>query len=60
MLFLGATVAGATGLILALPLFGVVVVVGDAVVQVMNDPKLKARYKMSRQLAVAAVSKSLQ
>lgn len=60
MLFLGATVAGPTGLVLVLPLFGVVAVVGESVVQVINDPKLRARYKVSRQLAVAAASKSLQ
>jgi predicted PurR-regulated permease PerM len=59
MLFLGVTVAGATGLVLVLPLFGVVTVVGESVAQVMNDPELKARYKISRQLAVAAVSKHL-
>jgi len=60
MLFLGATVAGTTGLVLVLPLFGVVAVVSESVAQVINDPKLKARYKVSRQLAVVAVSKSLQ
>lgn len=60
MLFLGATVAGPTGLVLVLPLFGVVAVVGESVVQVMSDRKLRARYTVSRQLAVAAVSKSLQ
>jgi predicted PurR-regulated permease PerM len=60
MLFLGATVAGATGLVLVLPLFGVVAVVGESVAQVISDPKLQARYKISRRLALAAVSNSLQ
>jgi len=50
MLFLGATVAGATGLILALPLFGVVVVIGEAVSKIVTDRKLRARYKTARQL----------
>jgi predicted PurR-regulated permease PerM len=50
MLFLGATVAGATGLILALPLFGVVVVIGETVSQIVTDRKLRARYKTARQL----------
>jgi predicted PurR-regulated permease PerM len=49
MLFLGATVAGATGLILALPLFGVVAVIGETVSQVVTDRKLRARYKTARQ-----------
>jgi len=50
MLFLGATVAGATGLILALPVFGVVAVIGETVSQVVTDKKLRARYKTARQL----------
>ena len=45
MLFLGATVAGATGLILALPLFGVIAVIGDTVSQVVTDRKLRTRYQ---------------
>jgi predicted PurR-regulated permease PerM len=59
MLVLGATFAGITGLVLILPLFGIVAVVSEAVAQVVSDPKLKGRYKASRQLAVGAVSKSL-
>jgi predicted PurR-regulated permease PerM len=53
MLFLGAAVAGATGLVLVLPLFGVVAVVGETVSQVVTDPRLKARYKAARQLATS-------
>jgi predicted PurR-regulated permease PerM len=51
MLFLGATVAGATGLILALPLFGVVAVICETASQVVTDRRLKARYRSARQLA---------
>lgn len=50
MLFLGATVAGATGLILVLPLFGLVRVIGDAVAQIASDHRLIARYKGARLL----------
>jgi predicted PurR-regulated permease PerM len=53
MLFLGATVAGATGLVFALPLFGVVGVIGETVSQVVTDRRLKARYKASRQLVAS-------
>ena len=53
MLFLGATVAGATGLILALPLFGVIAVVGETVSQVVTDRKLRARYRAARQLVLS-------
>src|SRR5262249_21309759 len=51
MLFLGATVAGATGLILALPLFGVVRVIGEAIAQIVTDRRLMARYRATRDLA---------
>ena len=54
MLFLGATVAGATGLFLALPLFGVMAVIGEAVAQVVADQGLRARHRAARQLAAAA------
>jgi predicted PurR-regulated permease PerM len=54
MLFLGAAVAGVTGLILALPVFGVVAVIGEAVSQVVTDRRLRARFRAARQLAAAA------
>ena len=53
MLFLGVTVAGTTGLVFALPLFGVVAVIGETVSQVVADPRLRARYRTARQLAVS-------
>jgi len=53
MLFLGATVAGATGLLFALPLFGVVAVIGEAISQVVTDQRLRARYRAARQLALS-------
>jgi predicted PurR-regulated permease PerM len=55
MFLLGATVAGATGLILALPLFGVISVIGEAVSQMVTDHKLIARYKAARQLAALRI-----
>ena len=53
MLFLGAMVAGATGLVLALPLFGVVAVIGETVSQVVADRRLRARYRAARQIAAS-------
>ena len=53
MLFLGATVAGATGLVFALPLFGVAAVIGETVSQVVTDRRLRARYRAARQLAAS-------
>jgi len=54
MFFLGATVAGGTGLVLALPVLGVVTVVGDIVAQVVMDRRLRLRYRAARELAEAA------
>ena len=54
MFFLGATVAGATGLILAVPVLGILMVIGEAVAQIVSDRRLTARYKASRKLAASA------
>jgi predicted PurR-regulated permease PerM len=51
MFFLGATVAGGTGLVLALPVLGVVTVVVDIVAQVVTDRRLRFRYRAARELA---------
>jgi hypothetical protein len=53
MLFLGGMVAGATGLVLALPLFAVVSVIGETVSQILTDTRLRARYKAARQLGTS-------
>ena len=53
MLFLGAMIAGATGLLLALPMFGVVAVIGETVSQIVTDRRLRARYKAARQLVAS-------
>jgi predicted PurR-regulated permease PerM len=51
MFFLGATVAGGTGLVLALPVLGVVTVVCEIVAQVVMDRRLRFRYRAARDLA---------
>jgi predicted PurR-regulated permease PerM len=56
MFFLGATVAGGTGLVLALPVLGVVSVVGEIVAQVVMDRRLRSRYRAARDLAAAEAS----
>jgi len=53
MLFLGATVAGPTGLVLALPMFGVVAVIGETVSEILTDNRLIARYRAARRLVTA-------
>jgi predicted PurR-regulated permease PerM len=44
MLFLGAAVAGPTGLVLVLPVVGVVLVVADTLGQILGDRCLRARF----------------
>jgi len=53
MLFLGATVAGPTGLVLALPMFWVVAVIGETVSEILTDNRLIARYRAARRLVTA-------
>jgi predicted PurR-regulated permease PerM len=53
MFFLGATVAGGTGLVLALPVFGTVAVVSEIVAEVVMDRRLRLRYRAARELATA-------
>jgi len=51
MFFLGATVAGGTGLVLALPVLGVMAVVAQVVAEVVIDRRLWSRYRAARNLA---------
>jgi predicted PurR-regulated permease PerM len=51
MFFLGATVAGGTGLVLALPVLGVVAAVAGIVAEVVKDRRLRFRYQAARNLA---------
>src|SRR5215468_9276470 len=51
MFFIGATVAGGTGLVLALPVLGVLSVVVEIIAEVVIDRRLRARYRAARDLA---------
>jgi predicted PurR-regulated permease PerM len=51
MFFLGATVAGGTGLVLARPVLGVVAAVAGIVAEVVMDRRLRFRYQAARDLA---------
>jgi predicted PurR-regulated permease PerM len=53
MFFLGATVAGGTGLVLALPVLGVLSVVTEIVAQIVMDRRLRSRYRAARELAAS-------
>jgi len=50
MLFLGATVAGPTGLVLVLPVLGVVTVITETLGQIVSDRCLRERFWQARQL----------
>ncbi len=50
MLFLGVTVAGPTGLVLVLPVLGVLTVVTETLTQIVSDRCLRDRFWKARQL----------
>jgi predicted PurR-regulated permease PerM len=50
MLFLGAAVAGPAGLLLVLPVLGVVAVITETLGQILTDERLRKRYHHARQL----------
>jgi predicted PurR-regulated permease PerM len=50
MLFLGAAVAGLAGLLLVLPVLGVVAVITETLRQILTDERLRKRYRHARQL----------
>lgn len=45
MLFLGAAIAGAAGLLLVLPVMGVVAVIAETMGQILTDQRLRARFR---------------
>jgi predicted PurR-regulated permease PerM len=51
MIFVGGAVAGVTGLMLALPLLGVMMVLGEALGQIVSDPRLRARHLYAKRLS---------
>ena len=59
MIFVGGAVAGVSGLMLALPLLGVVMVVGETISKVVTDPRLMARYRHSKELQRKVASTDL-
>lgn len=50
MIFVGGAVAGISGLMLVLPLLGVMMVVGDTIGRIVTDGRLLARYRHGRAL----------
>ena len=59
MIFIGGAVAGITGLMLVLPLLGVVMVIGETIGHVVTDDRLRARHRHARALRRAAAAADL-
>lgn len=59
MIFVGGAVAGVAGLMLVLPLLGVVMVVGETVGKVVTDPRLRARHAHGRHLRARRADRDL-
>jgi len=53
MIFVGGAVAGVPGLMLVLPVLGVVMVIGHALGQLFTDPRLVARHRHAGKLRAA-------
>lgn len=59
MIFVGGAVAGISGLMLVLPVLGVVMVIGETLGRVLTNPRLIARHRHSRALRRALASRDL-
>jgi len=59
MIFVGGAVAGISGLMLVLPVLGVVMVIGETVGLIVTDPRLMARHRHARVLRRMAASRDL-
>lgn len=60
MIFVGGAVAGVAGLLLALPVLGVVMVCGETIGAVLADPRLRARHAHARRLLEERVNADLR
>jgi predicted PurR-regulated permease PerM len=59
MIFVGGAVAGVAGLLLVLPVLGVVMVIGETLGTVASDPRLRARHAHARRLRLQSVTRDL-
>jgi len=60
LIFIGGAVAGIPGLILALPLAGVVMVVAGTIGGILNDPRLRARHAFAKRLRTQRITSDLK
>jgi predicted PurR-regulated permease PerM len=59
MIFVGGAVAGVSGLMLVLPVLGVVMVIGETIGVIVTDPRLMARHRHARGLRREQASRDL-
>ena len=59
MIFIGGSVAGVAGLMLVLPLLGVVMVIGETLGRLITDPRLRARHRNAMELRARQASADL-
>ncbi|MDP3539583.1 MAG: AI-2E family transporter [Azonexus sp.] len=59
MIFVGGAVAGVPGLMMVLPVLGVVMVFGETIGMLVNDPRLRARHAHERALRQQLVTRDL-
>lgn len=59
MIFVGGSVAGVAGLMLVLPLLGVVMVTGETLGKLITNPRLRARHRNAMALKVKQASRDL-
>jgi predicted PurR-regulated permease PerM len=60
MIFAGGAVAGVAGLVLVLPLLGIVMVLGETLGAVLSDPRLRARHRFAKSLLQTKVTQDLR
>ncbi|MDH5246280.1 MAG: AI-2E family transporter, partial [Betaproteobacteria bacterium] len=60
LIFVGGTVGGIPGLILVLPLAGVVMVIAGTIGGIVNDPRLRARHAFAKKLRAQRINVDLQ
>ncbi len=60
MIFVGGAVAGVAGLMLVLPLLGVVMVLGETIGEIVTDPRLRARHVFAKALMHRHVTRDLR
>ncbi len=60
MIFVGGSVAGVPGLMMVLPVLGIIMVLGETVGMVVTDPRLRARHTYARALRHNAVTTDLK